>query len=151
MDNAHHGGLSNRLKYHATHDARCTCFFSRGFRCPGATRNTVDPIVKHSGQFFSDGVHSRLREQPLFPACNFHELQQLQPESLEQLFLTKSSTCRTPFKTSRRAMLVLRLQELLARSIGSALRKSRMSYGRKRRTRRTAKSICCLYQLQSRR
>lgn len=87
MDNAHHGGLSNGVKYHATHDARSDRFSSRGFRSPGSTRNATEPNRKHSRQFYSDRVHSRLRASSVFTACNLHELQRLQPESLEQLFL----------------------------------------------------------------
>ena len=150
MDKSHHGGIFNRGKYHATHDARSARFSSRGFRRSGSTRNATGPTGRHYCQLFSDRVHSRLRASPIFPACNVHELQRLQPESLEQLFLTKSSTCRTPFKTCRRAMLLLRSQKRLARSSDSTLRNSRTSYGRKSRTRRTAKSICCLCQWQSR-
>lgn len=62
MDKAQHGGLSNRLNNHATHDARCARFFSRGFRSPGSTRSADEPIGKHSRQVFRDGAHSRLRE-----------------------------------------------------------------------------------------
>ena len=150
MDKSHHGGLSNRVKHHATHDARSDRFSSRGFRSPGSTRIATEPVDQHRRKLLSNRVHSRLWESSVFPACNIHELQRLQPESLEQLFLAKSSTRRTPFKTCRRAMLSLRSQELLAWSIDSTPRKSRRSYGRKSRTRRTDKSICCLCQWQSR-